>query len=71
MRLPKKCICYLSVDFLFQGFMENTLLFCGYYDNAATVIQTSGFYFYYNIPLAYLLVAFFYFFISLVLIVRR
>ena len=51
--------------------MENTLLFYGYYDNAATVIQTSSTYFFYNIPLAYLLVSFFYFLLSLVLVVRK
>ena len=51
--------------------MEKTLLFAGYYNNVATLVQVEGFEFFYNIPLAYLIVAFFYFFISLILIVRK
>ncbi|CAK8673505.1 unnamed protein product [Clavelina lepadiformis] len=59
---------YIIWWFTGQGFMENTLLFYGYYEN---VIQNFSTNFYYNIPLAYLLIAFFYFLLSLVLIVRR
>jgi len=52
--------------------MEDTLLFSGYYDNVITnATAVFNFPFYYNLPLAYLLVAFSYFFISLVLIVGR
>jgi len=61
----------IVVLFVFQGFMEETLLFIGYYDNAATTVQSDSIYFYYNIPLAYILVAFAYFFLSLFLLVRR
>ena len=51
--------------------MENTLLFYGYYDNAATTVQTAQTFFFYNIPLAYILVSFFYFLLSLVMVVRK
>ncbi|XP_009859564.2 transmembrane channel-like protein 7 isoform X3 [Ciona intestinalis] len=62
---------YVIWFFTGQGFMEKTLLFYGYYSNSATTIFSDGFLFYYDIPLAYLMVAFFYFLLTLVLLVRR
>lgn len=54
---------------LLKGFMENTLLFYGYYENTINSLSSSNFS--YNLPLAYVLIAFSYFFLSLALIVRR
>lgn len=47
--------------------MEQTLLFIGYYEN--TVNFTNGIA--YNLPLAYILVTFSYFILSLALTVKR
>ena len=54
-----------------QGFMENTLLFMGYYDNAATNVGSGSSSFDYNLPVACIFVALVYFLLSLVLLVRR
>lgn len=60
-----------NVLFLFlfpsQGFMEYSYLFYGYYNN--TEVVSNGFS--YNIPLAYLLTAAFYFLFCLLCIVVR
>jgi len=51
--------------------MENTLLFMGYYDNAATNVGSGSSSFDYNLPVACIFVALVYFLLSLVLLVRR
>nr|CAB3267012.1 transmembrane channel-like protein 7 [Phallusia mammillata] len=58
---------YIIWWFTGQGFMENTLLFYGYYESEHVSIAN----FNYEIQLAYICVAFFYFLLSLILIVRR
>lgn len=57
----------LSPLSLFQGFMEYSYLFYGYYNN--TVAESSGFS--YNLPLAYLLTAVFYFAFCLICVILR
>jgi len=59
---------YFIWCFTGQGFMENTLLFIGYYKNTETQIVPG---FRYNIPLAYLCVAGSYFLVSLLLLISR
>lgn len=53
--------------FFIQGFMEYSYLFYGYYSN--TVVEDSNFS--YNIPLAYLFTAVFYFAFCLICIIAR
>jgi len=50
------------------GFVENTLLFVGYYSNSNVEVSGS---FSYNIPLSFILIVFAYLLLSLVLLVRR
>ncbi|XP_039259218.2 transmembrane channel-like protein 7 [Styela clava] len=60
---------YIIWWFTGQGFMENTLLFYGYYENTVNALTSSTFS--YNIPLAYIMITFSYFLLSLALIVKR
>lgn len=50
-----------------QGFMEYSYMFYGYYNN--TLVEDSNFS--YNIPLAYLFTAFFYFAFCFICIIAR
>ncbi|XP_027868630.1 transmembrane channel-like protein 7 [Xiphophorus couchianus] len=53
------------------GFMEYSYLFYGYYNNSVIVTSLVGSHFSYNIPLAYLLTAVFYFAFCLICIIVR
>lgn len=61
---------YIIWWFTGQGFMEKTYLFMGYYENVSNLLSGSvGLN--YSIPLAYILVAFAYFLVSLAALVSR
>ncbi|XP_043971867.1 transmembrane channel-like protein 7 isoform X1 [Gambusia affinis] len=53
------------------GFMEYSYMFYGYYNNTVIVTSLVGSNFFYNIPLAYLLTAVFYFAFCLICIIAR
>jgi len=62
---------YIIWWFTGQGFMEKTYLFMGFYKNSDQIQVSEDDYVNYSIPLAYVFIAFFYFFVSLIALVSR